>query len=68
VDTGGDEVKAERVEGLIRDANGLLKDVRVLKGIRERREKIKRKDMTMGEMEEEEIYLPLEVAVSFSCW
>jgi hypothetical protein len=65
VETGGDEVKIERIEGLIREAKGLLKDVRCLKGIREKREaleKIKERDMMMGE--EEEIYLPLEIAVS----
>jgi len=70
VETGGDEVKIERVEGLIRDAKGLLKDVRALKVIRER----KQKDMMMEELEEEEeeeeeeIYIPLEIAVSFYIW
>jgi hypothetical protein len=67
VETRGDEVKIERVEGLILRARGLLGDVRVLKGIRERRdalEKIKQKDMEV----EEEIYIPLEIAVSLSLY
>jgi hypothetical protein len=66
VETGGDEVKIERVEGLILRARGLLGDVRVLKGIREKRDalkKIKQKDMM-----EEEIYIPLEIAVSLSLY
>jgi hypothetical protein len=59
------------VEGLVLRARGLLGDVRCLKGIRERKERDELEKMgqiDQGEEEEEEIYIPLEIAVSLSFW